>query len=94
MVGGWLVVSWWWWLWPARGWPGVGTHSGSAWPRYDIHYEPPGGPDPPPPPGFRDVYTSGGVRLSSGLRQRSSLFLSRLGSCAAKSQHHLKGVPR
>ena len=40
---------------PARGRPGVGTHSGSAWPRYDIHYESPGVPDPPPHPGFRDV---------------------------------------
>ena len=34
---------------PARGRPGVGTHSGSAWPRYDIHYESPGVPDPPRP---------------------------------------------
>ena len=39
---------------PARGRPGVGTHSGSALPRYDIHYESPGVPDPPPSPGFRD----------------------------------------
>ena len=31
---------------PARGRPGVGTHSGSALPRYDIHYESPGVPDP------------------------------------------------
>ena len=41
---------------PARGRPGVGTHSGSALPRYDIHYESPGVPDPPPSPGFRDRY--------------------------------------
>ena len=33
---------------PARGRPGVGTHSGSVWPRYDIHYESPGVPDSPP----------------------------------------------
>ena len=30
----------------ARGRPGVGSHSGSALPRYDIHYESPGVPDP------------------------------------------------
>ena len=41
---------------PARGRPGVGTHSGSALPQYDIHYESPGVPDPPPSPGFRDRY--------------------------------------
>ena len=42
-------------LWPARGRrPGVGTHLGSAWPRYDIHYESPGIPDLPHW-GFRDV---------------------------------------
>ena len=40
--------------WPARGRPGVGTHLGSPWPRYDIHYESPGVPDPPPHQGFRD----------------------------------------
>ena len=43
---------------PARGRPGVGTHSGSALPRYDIHYESPGVPDPPPSSGFRDRYIS------------------------------------
>ena len=41
---------------PARGRPGVGTHLGSPWPRYDIHYESPGVPDPPPSSGFRDRY--------------------------------------
>ena len=44
---------------PARGRPGVGTHSGSALPRYDIHYESPGVPDPPPSPGFRDCHIKG-----------------------------------
>ena len=38
----------------ARGRPGAGTHLGSAWPRYDIHYESPGIPDLPHW-GFRDV---------------------------------------
>ena len=33
----------------ARGRPGVGTHSGSALPRYDIRYESPGVPAPPLP---------------------------------------------
>ena len=47
---------------PARGRPGVGTHSGSALPQYDIHYESPGVPDPPPSPGFRDRYITHGPR--------------------------------
>ena len=29
---------------------------GSPWPRYDIHYESPGVPDPPPHQGFRDAH--------------------------------------
>ena len=44
---------------PATGRPGVGPGSGlrlgSPWPRYDIHYESPGVPDPPPYQGFREA---------------------------------------
>ena len=29
---------------------------GSPWPRYNIHYESPGVPDPPPHSGFRDAH--------------------------------------
>ena len=32
---------------------------GSPWPRYDIHYESPGVPDPPPHSGFRDAHNIG-----------------------------------
>ena len=46
---------------PAQGRPGVGTHSGSALPRYDIHYESPGVPDPPPSSGFRDIDINRGL---------------------------------
>ena len=38
----------------ARGRDSFGQHLGSAWPRYDIHSESPGIPDPPHW-GFRDV---------------------------------------
>ena len=70
---------------PARGRPGVGTHSGSALPRYDIHYESPGVPDPPPSSGFRDRYIirtdtndlTGGVRRGTGAMGRMVMYLSR-----------------
>ena len=37
---------------------------GSPWPRYDIHYESPGVPDPPPHWDFRDVSMTWGTPVN------------------------------